>query len=106
MKQIKKDLQEIKQEVDEEKEQIGLATEIIQDYKKDNRILERNNKRLFIIWLITFMALIDLLGYTIYLLNDIGTVETTTETYTQDIDDTGDIDNSTINNGGVINGKN
>lgn len=106
MKQIKKDLQEIKKEVDEEKEEIGLATEIIQDYKKDNRKLEENNKRLFIIWLVTFIAFIGLLGYTIYLLNDIGTAETTTKTYTQDINDTGDIDNSTINNGGVINGKN
>ena len=45
-------------------------------------ILKVQNKRLFIIWLITFIAFIGLLGYTIYLLNDIGT---TTETSTQEI---------------------
>ena len=100
MKQIKKDLQEIKKEVDEEKEEIGLATEIIRNNKQQ---LKRKDFIIFLLiicWFITG-------SYLVYLLNDIGTVETTTtETYTQDIDDTGDIDNSTINNGGVINGKN
>lgn len=39
-------------------------------------ILKVQNKRLFIIWLITFIAFISLLGYTIWLLNDIEVVET------------------------------
>lgn len=38
-------------------------------------ILKVQNKRLFIIWLVTFIAFIGLLGYTIWLLNDIGTIE-------------------------------
>ena len=42
-------------------------------------ILKVQNKRLFIMWLVTFIAFISLLGYTIYLLNDIGTIETTQE---------------------------
>ena len=39
-----------------------------------------NQQRFFFMWLLTFIAFIVLLGYTIYLHNDIGT-ETTTEEY-------------------------
>lgn len=99
MKQIKKDLQEIKHEVEEEKEEIGLATEIIRNNKEQLKRKDIIIILLIICWFITG-------SYLVYLLNDIGTAETTTKTYTQDINDTGDIDNSTINNGGVINGKN
>lgn len=101
MKQIKKDLQEIKKEVDEEKEEIGLATEIIRNNKEQLKRKDIIIILLIICWFITG-------SYLVYLLNDIGTAETTTETetYDQDINDTGDIDNSTINNGGVINGTN
>lgn len=65
-------------------------------------ILKTQNKRLFIIWLVTFIAFIGLLGYTIWLLNDIGTIE---ETSTQDIQDVNTIENSNITNGD-INGEN
>ena len=65
-------------------------------------ILKTQNKRLFIIWLVTFIAFICLLGYTIWLLNDISVVETTTEV-TQD---TTDGNNNYIgNDGDIINGK-
>ena len=50
-------------------EEKSLAWELLQDTKKAN-------KRMFIIWIITFLALIGVTGYTIYLLNDIGTIET------------------------------
>jgi len=100
MKQIKKDLQEIKKEVDEEKEEIGLATEIIRNNKEQLKRKDIIIILLIICWFITGC-------YLVYLLNDIGVSETTTtKTYDQDITDTGDIDNSTINNGGVINGEN
>lgn len=101
MKQIKKDLQEIKKEVDEEKEEIGLATEIIRNNKEQLKRKDIIIGLLIICWFITGV-------YLVYILNDIGVTETTTETetYDQDINDTGDIDNSTINNGGVINGTN
>lgn len=59
-------------------------------------ILKTQNKRLFIIWLITFIAFICLLTYTIWLLNDIGTIE---ETTTQEIQDVASIENSNIVNG-------
>lgn len=65
-------------------------------------ILKTQNKRLFIIWLVTFIAFIGLLGYTIWLLNDIGTIE---ETSNQDIQDVNTIENSNITNGD-INGEN
>jgi hypothetical protein len=57
-------------------------------------ILKIQNKRLFITWIITFIAFIGLLGYTIYLLNDIGVEETT-----QEINDINTIENSNISNG-------
>lgn len=98
MKQIKKELDDIKQEV-EEIEQEGFATEIIKGLKDQCKRKDIIIILLIICWFATGC-------YLVYILNDIGTVETTTtETYDQDISDTGDIDNTTINNGGVINGK-
>ena len=63
-------------------------------------ILKAQNKRLFIIWLVTFIAFIGLLGYTIWLLNDIGTIEES-----QEISDVDTIENSSIASGD-INGEN
>lgn len=54
-----------------------LAYELLQDMKKQNR-------RMFIIILFTLGMFTCLLGYTIWLLNDIGTETTTTETYDMD----------------------
>lgn len=106
MKQAQEELQALKNEV-KEIEQDGFALEILKDYKKDNIKLEENNKRLFIIIIVLILCWFITGAYLVYLLNDIGVSETTTtETYDQDINDTGDIDNSTINNGGVINGTN
>lgn len=59
-------------------------------------ILKVQNKRLFIIWLVTFIAFIGLLGYTLWLQNDIGTIEETTSQEIQDVDT---IENSNITNG-------
>lgn len=66
-------------------------------------ILKVQNKRLFIIWIITFIAFISLLGYTIYLLNDIGTIKTTEvkqdndKGYNNYIGNDGDINNGKTN---------
>ena len=57
-------------------------------------ILKTQNKRMFIAWLITFIAFIGLLGYTIWLLNDIGTAEISTQ----------EVDSSTIEYSDIING--
>lgn len=58
--------------------------------------LKVQNKRLFICWLITFIAFIGLLSYTIWLYNDIATVELEN---TQEITDVDTIENSSIING-------
>ena len=85
---VKKEVEDLKQE--------SLAMEMIQDAKVQN-------KRLFIIWIITFIAFISLLGYTIYLLNDIGTIETTEvkqdndKGYNNYIGNDGDINNGKTN---------
>lgn len=63
-------------------------------------ILKTQNKRLFIIWIITFMAFICLLGYTIYLLNDIGVEETTVSQ-----DNENGYNNYIGNDGDILNGK-
>ena len=59
--------------------------------------LKAQNKRLFICWLVTFIAFVGLLGYTIWLLNDVETIETTEAI--QEISDIYSIENSTIRNG-------
>ena len=72
----------------------GLALELLSDYKKAN-------KRQFIIIIIILVMWFLTIGYLVYTLNDIGTVETTT----QEISDVDSIDNSNIANGD-INGNN
>lgn len=77
-------------------EKQSLAYEMLQEQKKQN-------KRFFIVIIVLCVMLASLGIYTIWLLNDITVVETTEE-YNQDIDDTGDINNSNIVNGGDVNG--
>lgn len=76
---VKKELKEVKEK--------SFALELLQDQRKAN-------KRLFIIWIITFLTLVGVSVYTVYLLNDIGTIETT-----QEIQDVDTIENSNITNG-------
>lgn len=59
-------------------------------------ILKIQNKRLFIAWLITFVSFIGLLGYTIWLLNDMGTIE---EITTQEVTDIDTVNGNIINKG-------
>lgn len=66
-------------------------------------ILKVQNKRLFIVWLVTFVAFIGLLGYTLWLLNNIGVVETTTQEVSQDNDNGNN--NFIGNDGDIIDGK-
>lgn len=70
-------------------EEKGLALELLADYKKAN-------KRQFIIILVLIVMWFLTIGYLVYTLNDIGTVETTTQEV-RDFD--------TIN-GDVVNGDN
>ena len=83
---MKEELKEV------EKEQQSFAMEFV-------HTLKLQNKRMFICWLVTFIAFILLLGYTIWLLND---VETITTKVTQD-SETG-YNNFIGNDGDIING--
>lgn len=84
---IKENIIEAQKEIQDIKK--SFAMEILQDYKKVN-------KRQFIIILILIFALIASIGYTIYLLNDIGTIETT-----QEINDFDTIEGNVVNGGNV-----
>ena len=87
---IRDDLMAVKKEVNELREK-SFSYELLQDMKKQN-------KRMFIIIIVILAMFTALLGYTLYLLNDIGTIEETTST--QEISDIDTINNSSINNGG------
>lgn len=86
---IKDDLQEAKEEIQELKEQ-SLAMELLKDYKK-------TNKRQFIVILVILSMWFITIGYLVYILNDISSVETTT----QEVSDIKTIDGSVVNNGDV-----
>lgn len=88
---IREDMLEMKKEVEELKKET-FAMELLKDQRKQN-------KRLFIIWIITFLTLICVTCYTIWLLNDIGVIEETTEV----IQDNSDGYNNYIGNDGDIN---
>lgn len=77
----------LKQEVNM-KEQ-SFAMELLQDYKKAN-------KRQFIIIIVILVMWFCTIGYLIYILNDIGTIETTSK---QEIKDVDTIENSNVTNG-------
>ena len=81
MEAVQKELNEVKQE--------SFAMEFIKDYKKQC-------KRYFIMWIITFIALVGMTCYLVWILNDI----TITESYEQEISKIETIDNSSIINGG------
>lgn len=83
---LKEDVLDIKNEISEVKQQ-SFALELIKDYKKQN-------KRQFIIILILLVMWFCTIGYLVYILNDIGSIETT-----QQIDGAETIENSNITNG-------
>lgn len=87
---IRDDIMAVKKEIKEMKEQ-SFAMELLHDARK-------TNKRMFVIIIVILAMFTALLGYTLWLLNDIGTIEETTET--QEISDINTINNSSINNGG------
>lgn len=91
---IKEDIEKVQKKVNVIEEQ-SFAMELLHQSKK-------TNQRIFIVWLVTFTAFIGLLGYTIYLLNDIG-VETTTQEVSQE--NTDGTNNFVGNDGDIINGK-
>ena len=90
---LKEEVLEMKKEVKEIQEE-SFATQILKDYKKQN-------KRQFIIILVILGMWFATIGYLIYILYDIGvetTTTTTSTTETIDIDDVDNIENSHIHN--------
>lgn len=77
---MREEVEELKKELNEVKEQ-SLAMEILQDYKKAN-------KRLFIALIVILCMWFATIGYLVYTLNDIGTIEevTTQEVETANIE--------------------
>ena len=82
---LKEEMLEMKKEVEEIQEE-SFAMELLKDARK-------TNKRQFIVILVILGMFTCLLGYTIWLLTDIGV---STETDTIDIDNVDAIDNSHI----------
>lgn len=87
--------------VEEKVEQVSFAMELLQFSKDQNKVLEKNNKRMFIIILVLIGVIVTSVGYNIYLLNDTSTVETTE--VTQDNDNGNN--NYVGNDGDITNGK-
>lgn len=85
IKSDKEEIEDIKHQVEEIQEE-SLAYSLLRDYKKQT-------KRQFIIILVILGMFTCLLGYTLWLMNDIGV---STETDTIDIDNLETIDNSHI----------
>lgn len=79
------------------KDENSFAMELLSDFKKQNT-------RMFIIWIITFIALISLTCYTVYLLNDIGTIEETTTNEVTQENENGN-NNFVGGDGEITNGK-
>lgn len=83
---LKDDVLDIKKEFQEVKNQ-SFAFELLQDARK-------TNKRQFIVIIIILAMWFITIGYLVYVLNDIGTIETT-----QEVSDVDTIENSNITNG-------
>lgn len=91
---LKEEVIEMKKKVAEVKEN-SFAMELLLDYKK-------TNKRQFIIILVILCMWFITIGYLVYVLNDIGTIETTEEITQQN--ESG-YNNYIGNDGEIINGN-
>ena len=92
---MKEDLDMAKKELEELKEQ-SFAMDLLKDYKNQN-------KRQFIIILVILSMWFATIGYLVYVLNDIGVIEETTQEVMQE-NESGN-NNFIGNNGDITNGK-
>ena len=92
---MKEDLDMAKKELEELKEQ-SFAMDLLKDYKNQN-------KRQFIIILVILTMWFATIGYLVYVLNDIGVIEETTQEVMQE-NESGN-NNFIGNNGDITNGK-
>jgi len=89
---IRDDLMAVKKQIEEVKEK-SIAMELLSDFKKQN-------KRQFIIILVILALWFITIGYLVYILNDIGVIETT-----QKVNDIETINGSVVNDGDVYGGN-
>ena len=109
---MKEELQNIKNELDDVKNKIEHNYANINKNREDINhntgavallhTLNANSNKYFIIWIITFIALLGSIGYNIYLLTAYQVVETATEEIEQSNEGGGD--NNYTRAGGDING--
>ena len=92
---LKEQISEVKEEVKKVKEQ-SFAMDLLKDYK-------HQNKRQFIIILVILTMWFATIGYLVYVLNDIGVIEETTQEVMQE-NESGN-NNFIGNNGDITNGK-
>ena len=92
---MKDDLKKAQEELNELKEE-SFAMDLLKDYKNQN-------KRQFIIILVILSMWFVTIGYLVYVLNDIGVIEETTQEVMQE-NESGN-NNFIGNNGDIINGK-
>ena len=90
---LKEDVMEMKKEVSNQ----NLAMDILGEYKRATEGLEKANKKQFALIIIILIMWLSTIGYLVYILNDIGTVETTT----QEIKDIERVDGSIVNKGDI-----
>ena len=76
----------------------SFALDILRDIKQDNASLAISNKRFFRLLILVLFMWFATIGYLVYILNDIGTIETTNE-ITQEVSDIGNIGGNIINGG-------
>lgn len=86
MGNLKEEVSEMKKEVKGLQEG-SLAMSLLKDYKKQN-------KRLFVIWIITFIILVGAGCYILHLVSDIGS-----ETTTQEVNNVDKINGNIVNKG-------
>ena len=92
---IKEDIEQIEKRV-ENVEMQSFAMMLLKDYKKQN-------KRLFIIIITILIMWFLTIGYLVYILNDIGTIETSTQEVQQESESGNN--NFVGGNGDINNGK-
>lgn len=89
---LREDIEKVQKKVEE----TSFAMDLLKDYKTQN-------KRQFIIILVILGMWFATIGYLVYVLNDIGTLEETTQEVTQESDNGNN--NFIGNDGDIINGK-
>ena len=102
---LKDDVYYLQQEVGDIRQE-SFAMELIRESNAENKLYEKQNKRLFIITVLAMLLLAVTFGYLVYILTDIEVEEITTEE-SYDVDqDSGDNGNNNFVNGNENNVNN